>query len=67
MLVFERKVMTRFPRIKAFMQEGSPKKVRFPYNAIITSGRKWCKIDVFEVKYLENKNGDPPPLFYDIF
>ena len=45
------------------MQAGSPKKVRFPLNAIITSGQKWCKIDVFEVRYLENDNGAPHPLF----
>ena len=30
MLVFEEKIMTRFFIIKVFMQEGSPKKVRFP-------------------------------------
>ena len=46
------------------MQEGSPKKVRFPLNAIITSGRKQCKIDVFEVRYLGNDNGDPPFLLH---
>ena len=46
------------------MQEGSPKKVRFPSNAIIISGRKWCKIDVFEVRYLENDNGDPTFLLH---
>ena len=41
MLVFEKKIVTRFFfRIKVFMQEGSPKKVRFPKNAIIKPGRK---------------------------
>ena len=64
MLVFEKNV-TRFFRIKVFMQEGSPKKVLFPKNAIITSGRKRCKIDVFEVRYLKNDNGEP--YFYYIF
>ena len=44
------------------MQEGRPKKVRFPMNAIITSGR--YKIDVFEVRYLGNDNGDPPFLLH---
>ena len=42
------------------MPKGSPKKVRLPQNAIITSGRKWCKIHIFKVRYLENDNGDPP-------
>ena len=65
MLVFEQKIVTHFSRIKVFMQEGRPRKVRFPKNAIITSGRKWCKIDVFEVRYLENDVGDL--LFYYIF
>ena len=54
--------MTRFFRIKIFMQEGSPKKVHFPSNAIIRWGWKLYKIDVFEVRYLENDNGDPRPL-----
>ena len=40
MLVFGKKIVTRFFRIKVFMQEGSPKKVRFPENANVTSGRK---------------------------
>ena len=31
MLGFEQKIVTRFFRIKLFMQEGSPIKVRFPY------------------------------------
>ena len=61
MLVFDKKIETRFFRIKFFMQAGSPKKVRFPLNAIITWGQKLCKIDVFEVRYLENDNGGPPP------
>ena len=30
MTVFEKEIVTRFFRIKVFMQEGSPKKVRFP-------------------------------------
>ena len=58
-------IVTRFFRIKVFMQPGSPKKVRFPLNAIITSDQKGCKIDVFEVRYLKNDNGGP--LFYYIF
>ena len=40
MLVFEKKIVTRFLRINFFIQEGSPKKVSFPLNAIITSVRK---------------------------
>ena len=57
MLVFEEK---RF-----LCKREVPKKCVFHRNAIITSGGKLCKIDVFEVRYLENDNGDPP--FYYIF
>ena len=40
MLVFEEKIVTCFFVIKVFEQEGSPKKVLFPLDAIITSDRK---------------------------
>ena len=49
MLVFEKKYYDPFFQIESvsedfpsysLMQEGSPKTVRFPLNAIITSGRK---------------------------
>ena len=46
------------------MQEGSPKKSAFSIERHYNVGSKMTKIDVFEVRYLENDNGDPPPLFF---
>ena len=40
MLVFEQKIVTRFFRIKVFMQEGSPKKSAFSIERHYNVGSK---------------------------
>ena len=43
MLVFKKEIVTRFSRIKVFMQEGSPKKSAFSIERHYNVGSKMMK------------------------
>ena len=62
MLVFEQKIVTRFFRIKVFIQQGSRKLVRFPYNAIITRVENDANLTFSRSDIL--KTTTVTPLFY---
>ena len=55
MFVFGEKNVFCFLRMQVFLSKRDVKKVHFPQNAIITSGKN----DIFEVRYRKNDNGDP--------
>ena len=61
MLVFENKIVTRFFQNKGFYARGKSQKSAFSIERHYNVG---SKIDVFEVIYLENDNGDTPFLLH---
>ena len=56
--------MTRFSQNKGFYARGKSQKSAFSIERHYNVESKLCKIDVFEDRYLENDNGDPPFLLH---
>ena len=57
---FRKKIVTRFFQNKGFYARGKSQESAFSIERNYNVGSKMIKIDVFEVRYLKNDNGDPP-------